>query len=288
MSFHLSFVPAGGALDTPGFEAMFAGRPHYAVGDGQAAYQNADTGVYFLFDHEEGEIRFSLNTRRSEIFAEEAAEELGAVFGDDRFVLAGTGAGFSAEAFVAGWRAANAEAVAAMLAEGAEPHSLPLRTNREMWRWNRDLALRQRDLEDEAVAPPLIFLPGPDGNPRPAYAWLVTVPMVKPPPAEAVLLADQPTPRLRDKLLGQAPQPDTIGVIQIRWLRDLGFPVWRTPPDLLVFHVPPGPRNPSILATLASAEAYARPAGAPIPIDRVLDRETVEAARAAVDPDRAR
>jgi hypothetical protein len=153
---------------------------------------------------------------------------------------------------------------------------------REMWRWNRDLPRRQAELGDEGLAPPLRFFAGPDGNPRPTYIWLVTRPTVKPPPADAVLLADQPTPRLRDKLFGQAPQPDTIGVIQIRWLRDLGFPVWRPMPDLLLFHVPSGKRNPGILATLASAEAYAKPAGPPIKVDQVLDRETVETARAAL------
>ena len=274
MSFHLTFAPASGALDRAAFEALFARRPHYEIGDGQAAYQNQDSGVYFLFDHDGGEIRFTINTRRSEIFAEEAAEELGAVFGSGGFE------GYSAEAFLADWRTANRTDIAAMLAEGKEPLTLPVRTNREMWRWNRDLPRCQAELGDEGFVPPLRFFAGPDGNPRPTYVWLVTTATVKPPPAEAVLLADQPTPRLRDKLFGQAPQPDTVGVIRIRWLRDLGFPVWRGPSELLIFHVPPGPRSPNILATLASAEAYAKPAGPPIKVDQVLDRETVEAARA--------
>jgi hypothetical protein len=273
MSFHLTVAPKSGALDAAGFEALFAGRLHYAAGEGQAAYQNEDTGVYFLFDLEDGAVRFSINTRRSEIFAEEAAEELSAVFGEAGF-------GFSAEAFLADWRAANAAAIAAMLAKGSEPLTLPLRTNREVWRWNRNLARRQLELAGKGVAPPLIFLPGPDGAPRPTYIWLVTQAMVKPPPAEAVLLADDSAPRLRDKLLGSGPQIETIGVIQIRWLRDLGFPVWRPTPELLMFHVAPGQRHPGILATMASAHAHASPAGAPIKADRVLDRETVEAARA--------
>lgn len=275
MSFQLTLAPPGGAIDTAGFEALFAGRAHYEAGDGQAAYQNQDSGVYFLFDHEDGGIRFSINTARSEIFAEEAAQELGAV-------LARAGIGFSAEAFLADWRAANVAAIRTLLAQGQEPLTLPLRTNREIWRWNRSLPHRQAELGDEGIAPPLRFFAGPDGNPRPTYIWLVTVPTVKPPPAEAVLLADQPAPRLRDKLLGQAPQPDTIGVIQVRWLRDLGFPVWRPAPDLLLFHVQPGARSPAILATMASAHAYAKPAGAPIKVDQLLDRETVEAARASL------
>jgi hypothetical protein len=273
MSFHLSFAPVVGALEPAQFEALFVGRPHYDVADGQAAYQNADTGVYFLFDHEEGELRFSINTRRSEIFAEEAAEELAAI-------LAGADMPFSAEAFLADWRAVNREAIAAMLAEGRAPLTLPLRTNREVWRWNRDLARHQAEIEGEAFAPPLIFLPGPDGAPRATYVWLVTRATAKPPAAEAVLLADDPAPKLRDKLLGGTPQPQTIGAIQIRWLRDLGFPVWRSSREMLVFHVPPGKREPNILASMASAHAYAKPAGAPIAVGEILDRETVDAVRA--------
>lgn len=268
MSFELTL---GSALDEAGFEALFARRPNYSVEDGQAAYQNEDTGVYFLLDHADGAVRFSINTRRSEIFAEEAAEELAALFPD-----------FAAEAFLADWRAANREAIAAMLAEGTEPFTLPLRTHREVWRWNRDLAYYQDGLSGVDYAPPLILLEGPDGHPRPTYIWLVTRQTVKPPPAEAVLLADDPPPRLRDKLLGGKPEPVTIGVIQIRWLRDLGFPVWRALEGHLMFHVAPGKRNPSILATMASAHAYAKPAGARIKVDQVLDRETVEAVREAL------
>ena len=281
MSFHLTFVPARGVLDVADFEAQFADRLHYEVGEGgQAAYQNQDTGVYFLLDHEDGGVRFSINTRRSEIFAEEAAEELAELFGGDAFVLAGTGSAFSAETFLADWCAANRQAIVAMLAEGGEPLTLPLRTNREIWRWNRDTVACRRRLEYDGVVPPLIFLAGPDGMPRPTYLWLVTKATVKPPLAEAVLLADEPAPRLRDKLLGAVPPPDTIGAIPIRWLRDLGFPVWRPSGDLMMFHVPSGRRSPALIATMASAHAYAKPAGARIKVDQILDRETVEAARA--------
>jgi hypothetical protein len=278
MSFHLTLVPAGGALDAEAFEALFARRWHYQVEDGQAAYQNRDTGVYFLFDHEDGAVHFSINTRRSAIFAEEAAEELEAVFGTG--FVDGNGEPFSAEAFREAWRAANVEAVAALLAEGAEPLTLPARTNLAMWRWNRKLMHSQAEIGPAMAAPPLVFFAGPDGNPRPTYVWLVTMPMAKPPPAEAVLIADEVTPRLRDRLLGQTPQPDTVGVLEIRRLRDLGFPAWRAG-EHLVFHIPRGQRHPGMLATLAAAESYAKPVGAAIPIDQVLDRETVDAARAA-------
>lgn len=283
MSFHLTFVPADGALDTARFEGLFADRLHTEVADGQAAYQNADTGVYFLFDHEGGEIHFSINTRRSEIYAREAAQVLGVLFGEGSFVLAGTREKFSADAFLAAWREANAAAIAEMLADGASPHTLPLQTNLAVWRWNRALPRQQHELEHEAVAPRLIFFMGPDGNPRPTYIWLMTEPMVKPPPAEAVLLADEPAPKLRDKLLGP-PQPDTIGAMDVKWLHALRLPSWRAvrSPDLTLYHVRRGKRSPHILAALAAAEGYARPAGALIPIDQVLDRETVEAARASL------
>ncbi|MES2442707.1 MAG: hypothetical protein V4574_07735 [Pseudomonadota bacterium] len=285
MSFHLTFAPATGALDTPRFEALFAGLANFEVADGQAAYQNEDTGVYFLFDHEDAGILFSINTGRSEIFAREAAEVLAAAFAGGDFVVAETEKPFDAEGFLAAWRQANLAAIRAMLAEGKAPLTLPLRTNLAVWGWNRGRVRQQIELEHEATAPPLMFFAGPDGNPRATYVWLVTMPMVKPPPAEAVLLADEPAPRLRDKLFGAPQQPDTIGVIEIKWMRDLRFPGWRPEraPELMLYHARRADRTPVILASLAAAEGYARPAGPPIPIDQVLDRETVEAARAASD-----
>lgn len=270
MSFELTL---GSALDEAAFDALVAGRPHYQPGEDQAAYQNEDTGVYFLLGREADGVHFSINICRPDVFAEEAAEELAALFGD----------AFNADTFLADWRAANARAIAAMLAEGREPLTLPLRTNREVWRWNRSLAVRQAEIEGEGIAPPLIYLLGADGTPCPSYIWLMSKATAKPPPAEAVVLADDPAPRLRDKLLGATPQLQTIGMIQIRWLRDLGFPVWRSSLDMLVFHVPQAERNsPSILATMASAHAYAKPVGTRVRTDQVLDREAVDAARAGL------
>lgn len=273
MSFELTLTSKHGPLDAAAFEALFTRRPYYQLGEDQAAYQNDDTGVYFLLDLADGAVRFSINTRRPEIFAEEAAEELAALSGE----------AFDADAFLADWRAANAKAIAAMLAEGKTPLTLPLATNRDVWRWNRELRALQKDLGEVEEAPPLVFFMGPGGNPRPAYVWLVTRPTVKPPLAEVVLLADDPPVRLRDKLLGAPSEPVTIGLIDIRWLRDLRFPMWQTQRELPISHVPGGKRVPGLLATMAGAHGYARPAGARIKTDQILDRETVEAARATLD-----
>lgn len=278
MSFHLRLEPRTGPLDLPAFEAMFA-RRNYEVADGQAAYQNPDTGVYFLFELADGGVDFAINTRRSEIFAIEAGVELEALFAG--FDI--DGQPFSEAAFLEQWREANLAAVATMLAEGATPLARMRKSNVAMWRWNYGLQRLQHELEDEAVAAPLTFFAAPDGSPRPTFIWLMTMPMVLPPPAEAVLLADEPALRLRDRLLGTTPPPhDTIGVMAIRWLRDLRFHAWTTnrAPGLTKFHVPREGRTPVDLASLAAAEGYAKPAGAAIPIDQVLDRETVEAARA--------
>jgi len=281
MSFHLHLKPRSGALDAEAFAALFA-RRNYEVADGQAAYQNPDTGVYFLFEHGDGGVDFAINTRRSEIFAIEAGVELQALFAD---YTDDAGAPFSEAAFRNQWREANLAAVAALLAEGATPLVRLRKSNVAMWRWNYGLQRLHHELGDEAVAAPLTYFAAPDGSPRPTFIWLMTTPMVLPPPAEAVLLADEHAPRLRDRLSGVVPpQHDTIGVMAVRWLRDLRFHAWTTnrAPGLTKFHVPRENRTPVDLASLAAAEGYAKPAGAAIPIDQVLDRETVEAARATL------
>jgi len=276
MSFHLRLTPRTGPLDDAAFEALFA-RRNYAIGDGQAAYQNPDTGVYFLFELTDGGVDFAINTRRSEIFAIEAAVELDALFGE----FDADGEAFSEVAFLERWRVANLTDIATVLAEGGVPRHRQRKVNVAMWRWNYGLQRLQHELEDEAVAAPLLFFAGPDNNPRPTCIWLMTTPMVMPPPAEAVLLADESAPRLRDRLLGAAPH-DTVGVVEPHLLRTCRFPAW-TPvraPTLTKFHMPRAGRTPPMLASLAAVESQARPLGKAIPIDQVLDRETVEAARA--------
>src|SRR5687767_9749036 len=71
---------AGKGIDRKGFRAFFKGRKHYEVGEGQAVYQNENTGVYFIFDEpEEGVVSFNLNYFRPHTFGLEAAIEVEAV-----------------------------------------------------------------------------------------------------------------------------------------------------------------------------------------------------------------
>ena len=78
MSYDLYFeAGAGKKLDAKSFGAYFRARRHYQVENGQAVYQNEDTGVYFIFDEpQEGVVAFNLNFLRPHVFALEAAGEL--------------------------------------------------------------------------------------------------------------------------------------------------------------------------------------------------------------------
>src|SRR3954451_15768766 len=78
MSYDLFFeAGAGRKLEKKTFAAHFKSRPNYQVENGQAVYQNEDTGVYFIFDEpDDGVMAFNLNLYRPHVFGLEAAVEL--------------------------------------------------------------------------------------------------------------------------------------------------------------------------------------------------------------------
>src|SRR5215212_760003 len=98
----------GKRIDKKSFGAYFGARGNYEMGEGQAVYQNEDTGVYFVFDEpQEGMVMFNLNFFRPHVFGLEAAIELeefvrhfGAKVEDPQGEMKGK---FSREGFLKGW-----------------------------------------------------------------------------------------------------------------------------------------------------------------------------------------
>ena len=129
MSYDL-FLSAGPGkkLSKKTFSDYFGQRARYNVGDGQAIYQNEDTGVYFIFDEpEDGIVAFNLNYLRPHVFGLEAALELeqfseafAATVGDPQGFME-EGAGFQTELFLQGWNEGNQMAYGPMLKEQSEP-----------------------------------------------------------------------------------------------------------------------------------------------------------------------
>src|SRR5947207_12635263 len=137
MSYDLYFeAGAGKKLDAKSFGAYFRARRHYQVENGQAVYQNEDTGVYFIFDEpQEGVVAFNLNFLRPHVFALEAAGEL------EKFAKAIAGkvmdpqgdsrepGPFNREVFLRGWDEGNRFAYKAMMKEQGAVHAWPAKKN---------------------------------------------------------------------------------------------------------------------------------------------------------------
>jgi len=177
MSYDLFFEAGPGKkLDKKTFAAYFKSRANYQVGNGQAIYQNEDTGVYFIFDEpEEGVAPFNLNLFRPHVFALEAATEL------EQFVKAFAASvsdpqgameeKFSSSDFIRGWNEANTFAYRSMMGQqDAPPHTWLAKKIREVWEWNYGLAA-QREREGEAVFAPTIFAIEVNGEARSVVIW---------------------------------------------------------------------------------------------------------------------
>src|SRR6516162_652488 len=111
MSYDLMFSAGNGKkLDKKAFKAYFRDRRNYQLGEGQAIYQNEDTGVYFIFDEpDNGVVAFNLNYFRPHIFGLEAAPELeqfaeafAAIVTDPQGEIEDPGT-FRREPFLRGW-----------------------------------------------------------------------------------------------------------------------------------------------------------------------------------------
>jgi hypothetical protein len=162
MSYDLYFqAGAGKKLDKKSFAAYFRARPHYEVANGQAVYQNEDTGVYFIFDEpDDGIVAMNLNLFRPHTFGLEAAREIEPfanafnAMASDPQQESGDEKPFSREAFLKAYNESNEFAYRAMLAEQERVHTWPSRRIRDVWKWNYT---RPSDEEQEKAG---FFVPG--------------------------------------------------------------------------------------------------------------------------------
>lgn len=164
MSYDLFFdVSSGDGVDKKSFARHFKARRHYQVGQGQAIYQNEDTGVSFIFDEPEDEVvAFNLNYYRPHVFGLEAAVELEAFaagFGltvvDPQDDEAEGPVAFERARFLQAWNEGNRLAYRALLKEESEPvPTWPTQRIQEVWEWNYG-----RPSEESRTAESL-FVPG--------------------------------------------------------------------------------------------------------------------------------
>lgn len=178
------------------FHAFFAARPMFRSSNGQAVYENKDTGVYFIFnlatsgesEEPSHKVSFNLNYFRPHFFAREAAPELTAVIGAFGFDIHdpqndGMGDGpFSEAGFLRGWDHGNAFGYQALLRSENPPSAIHYRPTAELeaiWRWNRQKAAVQNQLGDQVFVPRVFWILA-DGKLSSAAVWPDGIPELVP------------------------------------------------------------------------------------------------------------
>lgn len=241
MSFDLYlFEREGGSIGSAEFAALFAGLPHYRLGEGEAFYENPDTGVYFVFEHSVPDpadideellaedprfarphISFALNYFRPDFFGLEAAAELAALLEGDRFEIHDPQRGsdsthFDPVAFLDAWRTGNASSLPIMRERGVEMPVLPREANEAAWRWNYHRGELAAALGEDVFVPRLMLFADHAGLLHRAFARTLGVPTVIPPAADsAMLVDDRPKQGLMARLTGQQKQFESLGLVPL-------------------------------------------------------------------------
>ena len=179
MSYDLYFRTRSGSLPAERFEAYFHKRPHYRFEGRQAVYENEDTGVYFLFEQDDGSgaadqdadserfaAAFNINYFRPSVFGLEAEPEVAAFVRAFNLSIVdpqndGMGEGdYDSKGFLRGWNAGNAFAFRAFLSNPDE--KMPYKsTSRAVihraWTWNYGRTALQEKLGDDKFVPAVFF-----------------------------------------------------------------------------------------------------------------------------------
>jgi hypothetical protein len=175
MSYDLFFRPRSSAVSGEAFLNHFRERPHYKVENGQAWYQNEDTGVYFAFEHgDAGEsdepqepFSFNINFFRPSYFILEAEPEVSALVGRFDFLVSdtqapGMGDGeYVPQLLISGWQHGNEFGYSALLTDKEQRPdvaSLPAARLHEVWRWNLAREALQKSVGEAQFVPVIMFL----------------------------------------------------------------------------------------------------------------------------------
>jgi len=182
------------------FVAYFTSRPHYKVENGQALYENDDTGVYFIVEHNEVEslektedpsdyspANLNLNFLRPHIFALEAEPEITAFVRQFEFIImdpqidGNPGTTYEREAFLRGWNAGNKFAFDSIGKSNPEIKTLlyPSDDLERHWNWN----FKRNDLQNqlrENIFVPKIAYHSLEGSVKSFIVWSEAIPTAFP------------------------------------------------------------------------------------------------------------
>ena len=271
--------PAPPIEDLRGF---FENRVHYRMDGFIAQYLNEDTGVYFWFDLAgEPSPSFHLNFARPHVFAMEASNELTSFSSQFDFVLDGSGDGveFQRDAFIRDWSQGNRGGYrsAQDVSTGYTGwFTRPSAQIEHEWRWNYQRSALQERVGDSVFVPKVSYFLA-DGALASGVVWSDAIPVTLPRVDYVVLVRDR---GWTSRLLNREPE-----VIAVPWaeieplaasyrfvLGELGHyqMYWEKPPKDIVSFFRDRPINDMPLEGVSA--------------DRVLDEETMAAAREELAP----
>lgn len=175
MSYDLYFTSPKITLEQ--FEDYFSDSQRYKVENSQAWYTNEDTGVYFVFEHNdeppsdeddiEHSVLFNMNYYRPHYFALEAEPEV------SRFIESfncsihdyqnsGMENGpYSREGFLRGWNYGNDFGYSAILGSDNAPDvvfSKPSAELEQIWKWNYSKHKMEEDIQEDIFIPRIMFM----------------------------------------------------------------------------------------------------------------------------------
>jgi len=290
VSYDLLLVHHPGSPTAPSLE-FFRARQHYTVSDTQAAYENPDTNVYFVFEtttpdksdpeavEPEGTwLALNLNLYRPSVFGLEAARELAAVTAATDSDVVDLQAGepdvrpFDPDEFLERWNDADVKAHQAFLAprEGdtpmPPPRTLPGRQLRAVWEWN----VARQQWNDELGADvfvPRVFLLDAGERVETAVVWTDAMPAMLPRVDRVLVYRNALRPK---RWLGRTQQPDLTELTWAELAPHLAAPV--TERSLAYYDVR-SPANADALRRLIAgcAPLQVQPKG--LALDQVHDRE---------------
>jgi hypothetical protein len=262
------------------FDRYFSQRPNFLMKNGQAWYQNEDTGVYFSFElAEAGDetpscwVHFNVNYARPRFFILEALPQVqsfvstfGLTVHDPQIDGMGDGR-FDPDGFIRGWESGNEAACLALAGSG---HPRPLTMSADLmsaaWQWNLGRQELQARMGEGVFVPQIMFVTSPVRALR-AVVWSDAIPVLLPTVDVVFLYRDAYAPRrfFRRKpdvaiLKWDAVEP----VVQ-------GYPVepWPMPYRRLEYLSPPTP-----ITTLFAQAAASVPDGV-VAADSILESELV-------------
>jgi hypothetical protein len=197
VSYDLFFKPRSGEVQAESFADYFNQRPYYKLTPPQAWYENEDTGVYFVFEHQsEAEddenpffpLALNINYYRPSFFGLEAEPEVSAFVKAFDLTVSdpqndGMGEGeYDRDLFLRGWGRGNEFAYSAILREPANRKDvvcLPTAKLLKTWAWNRDRDQLQKQLGESTFVPRALFVLL-SGKPATAAVWPDGIPIAVP------------------------------------------------------------------------------------------------------------